>query len=341
MSSRNKSADQLRRAQRQMIMPHMATALKEISSFAMFQVLGERDRSYSRACVEYMRDNIDTVLGHYSLHGGRYLPAFKGDDPIGYQVAWMLLYSYILMTRGGFRVHTVGSGLQRLIDREKAVTAVSNSLLIYVNDHRQWVNSDEVLTDIMAMGDCAYRPSVKYDGEDILAVAHLLGFDTVPVINVDQHPAVLSDEVRDEADESIPPTVAALFNKTDQARLVRAYSINAIHLQMSVSEFVAMPCSEDKAIQAILGLLFATQAIPTADDPSLPDIVRLFLGHVRKATLVPVPLRRDDEMNTVFKRRLGFGVDPDQNDLRQTALFNSCSVLALSLSPEGLVKSLN
>lgn len=329
------------RVQRHLSMPYVAAGLESIATRAMFQVLGERDRDYARACVEYMRENRDTVLGYYSKHGGRYLPAFEGLDPIGWSVAWMLLYSYILITRCGYQVHTVGAGLQRLIDRDKAVVAVSNALLIYVNDHTQWGKSDEVMASIVTLGGCEYRPPVKFDGEDILAVAHLLGFDTVPVLHVDQHHAVLSPEVEEEVDESIPPSVNALFNKADQARLQRAYSINAIHLQMSVSEFVAFPCSEEKAIEAILGLLFATQAIPDHTDPSLPDIVRLFLKHIRKATLVPVPLRQDDEMNTVFKRRLGFGVRPDQNDLRQTALFNSCSVLALSLSPEGLVKSIN
>lgn len=327
----------------------MVGTIRKLLSASTFHWMGVRDQEESARIIRETRKFVPTVMEHYAHHGRSYLPAI--DSPVGPRLSWLLVFSYLLMTRGNIHHNSLHQMLYQTFVDEQRTIVISRLIVNFVHDYRSWKNHDSVFRKILSECGLGYATVQAFpNGDDVLCLANLVGLSNAKVLNIDHvmTKVVISDEIEEALDNHFPPPIVAILGHVRALKARKAFAMNLNTIQSGWNSFVGVKTSQTELREVITMLLRCVDFIRHDEpDENLANVVDLFIEHVRKSNQSMIPQRRDDELNEIFKKRLGIGVYIDtapkvsDNDVDPLAVYKQCAIMVMSLAPEGIIQSLN
>lgn len=323
---------------RKVVAQEMERVARIIARGDTLHQLGFKDPEAIRKTVMQMRRNLDVAIFHYLSFGSTILPSIDPDCPP--TTSWVFMFLYIVMSRGNMnkmQIHQACSGL----NNDDNAVVVPRLMMEFVDNHRAWKDHRSKTLQIMQMVGLPHRSEVPFDGSDILAMANLFGFRKASVCDVDYFDGEIDKGLLDEVVEALPPMTMAEFAKKDQKRLIRAFTINRMHLTNGINQYAAIGVTQAKARDALRGYLISIGTIPPTEDGSVNDVIDTFLTYMRRTTYEAVPVKRDDELISMVKRVLGVDMGAPLGVGFESVVLRCASILAITMVPKEKVFSLH
>lgn len=326
---------------RKLVAMRMEKALRAIAHAETLSEIGFKDPSQIRHIAMQIKRCLDDYLFHYISYGATNIPGTGHFVPT--TSSWVFLYLYIMLTRTNLGRGEIGSFCAS-VSAGPSMIEIPKLLMNYVSNYQLWPNHQALCARVVGLAgfESFYRNSS--DGDDILCVAAMFGFQRIETIDADYSDELIDASQFEEMTMAIPPMCVALLPEENIDKFYRALTMNrALFGRANMGHrFHCVGVDEDTDAKMIHGYLFSNGLLKEPNlDEDLKRTIKSYIRFVRRTTLEGIPYARDAELDKVFEKRLGLNIDASHSvDLDGVAL-RVTHLLAITALPKDRVHTVN